>query len=108
MIDMLSQGCYQENFLELWNLNDDIIRNLSQDDILLALNRTKINPRTGHVTDFQHLLGNTERNDTGQIVSAKSLLTNWMVYVNFADAEKIGNDAGTEDWVGNTMKNIRK
>lgn len=99
MIDMLSRGCYQENFLELWNLNEDIIRTLSKDDIVLALNRTRINPRTGHVTDFVHLLGGVERNESGHIVLAKSLVTHWMVYVNFADTSRVGNDAGTEDWV---------
>lgn len=90
-----------QNILDLWKFNNTVIQNVSKDEILLALNTTTISPSSGHETDFVHLLGGVQRNKSGHIISASSLLTHWMVYVNFTavDHEKIGNLAGTEDWV---------
>lgn len=89
-----------ENLLDLWKLSAERIRRLTRDDILDALAGTAVNPVTGHDTDFVHLLGDVRRNASGHITGAGSLLTHWMVFVNFTDVnhEKIGNAAGTEDW----------
>lgn len=101
IINSLPLGCYMENILELWKFDAEQIDNLTKEDVLNTLSTTKISPTTGHETDFVHLLGGIERNSTGHIVSAKSLLTHWMVYINFStvDHDKNGNIAGTEDWV---------
>lgn len=47
------------------------------------------------------MLGGVERNLNNEIFSAKSILSYWMVYVNFSDIDhdKTGNLAGTEDIV---------
>jgi len=47
------------------------------------------------------MLGGVERHQvTGEIIGATSVISHWMLYVNFSavDHEKIGNLAGTEDW----------
>lgn len=101
LIDTLPLGCMSESLLDLWNHDAERIRRLTVDDIRDTLNRTTVNPVTGHDTDFTHLLGDVRRNASGHIVGAGALLTHWMVYVNFTavDHKKIGNLAGTEDWV---------
>ena len=101
IVEALPLGCMTQNILELWKFDDVRIRNLTQDAIINDLNTKKISPTSGHETDFTQLLGGIERNSTGHIVSAKSILSHWMVYVNFSnvDHDKIGNAAGTEDWV---------
>lgn len=101
IVDQLPLGCLQHNILELWNFNENKINNLTKEDILNALARTNVSATTGHETDFNSLLGGVERNASGHIVSATGLLSHWMVYVNFANVnhDKIGNSAGTEDWV---------
>lgn len=51
--------------------------------------------------EYTHLLGGVVRNESGVIVTASSLLSQWMVHVNFSavDMDKVGNDGGTADWV---------
>lgn len=101
IIDNLPLGCMAQNLLELWKFDEVRIKALTKEDILLAINNTTVSPTTGHETDFVQLLGGIRRNSSGHIVAASSLLTHWMVYVNFTEVDhsKIGNAAGTEDWV---------
>lgn len=101
LINNLPLGCMTQNILELWKFDDVRIGELTKEDILRSLNTTKISPTSGHDTDFVQLLGGVTRNSSGHIVSATSMLSHWMVYVNFTDVDHdiIGNSAGTEDWV---------
>jgi hypothetical protein len=94
-------GCLQQSFVELWNYDKDVIMKLSREEIIKALNDTKINPMTGHDLDLLPLLGGVEYDENGAIISAKAIRSNFMLYVNFSDtdSEKVGNIAGTEDWV---------
>lgn len=100
-INNLPTGCMLNNILELWDFNKATINSLTKDDILNALNERNISRTTGHEANFQRLLSGIQRNETGHIVAATSLLSNWMIYVNFSNVnhEKVGNMAGTEDWV---------
>lgn len=101
IVESLPTGCMIQNLLEMWNFDEDIIENLTKEDILNALHTTRNSLTTGHEADFSRLLGGIVRNETGHIVAAKALLTNWMVYVNFSNVnhDRVGNSAGTEDWV---------
>uniref|UniRef100_A0A336MF82 CSON014056 protein n=1 Tax=Culicoides sonorensis TaxID=179676 RepID=A0A336MF82_CULSO len=99
IVESLPSGCMLENLLEIWKFESDRLPQ-SKNDIISALNETKVSPYSGHDMDFEHLLGGVERDETGRIISAKSLLARYNLYVNFsqADSSKIGNLAGTEDW----------
>lgn len=101
IVESLPIGCMLQNLLELWNFDEDTIKHLTKEDILNALNTTQHSLTTGHEAHFDRLLGGITRNETGHIVAATGLLTNWMVYVNFSNVnhDKVGNSAGTEDWV---------
>lgn len=101
VVESLPMGCMIQNILELWDFNEHTIANLSKQDILNALNTMEHSLTTGHEVHFDRLLGGIMRNDSGHIVAATGLLTNWMVYVNFSNVnhDKVGNSAGTEDWV---------
>lgn len=101
IIENLPMGCLMQNILEIWNFDENIIANLTKEDIINALNVTTISASSGHESDFVSLLGGIKRNSTGHIISATALKSHWMVYINFLniDHNKIGNDAGTEDWV---------
>lgn len=74
-------GCLQQNVLELWKNDKTKISELSKEDIVKALNKTTIGPVSGHETPFSSLLGGVERNKAGEIISAKSILTLWMLHV---------------------------
>lgn len=56
---------------------------------------------TGHPTDFEKLLGGVTRNETGHIIAAETVLSLWMLDLNFSavDMDKVGNTLGTADWV---------
>lgn len=106
MIEALPLGCMQNNFLELWNSDHEIIQHLTKQEIIAKLNRTQMSPETGHAAEFVSLLGGIETNSSGFIMTAKSLLTTWNLHINFSevDSTKLGNMAGTEDWATyNTM-----
>lgn len=100
IINSLDWECMKESFLELWKSNGEAIGKTTSDEILTKLNTLKISPETGHQTNFVGMLGDVERDEAGRIVSAKSLITNWMVKVNFSQInyDKGGNNAGTEEF----------
>lgn len=104
-VNKLPIGCLLQNILEIWNFDDKKISALTKDDILNALAVTNVSATTGHQADFADLLGGIKRNKSGHIVSATGLMSNWMVYINFSNVnhDKIGNSAGTEDWVSRIM-----
>ncbi|XP_053693061.1 patched domain-containing protein 3-like [Sabethes cyaneus] len=100
MIDRLPIGCIELSILELWKYDRDVIAQLTKEQIVEKLNKTKISPVTGHTVDYTEMLGGVERDWSGRIVSASSVMTNWMLHVNFSevDLDVSGNIAGTEDW----------
>lgn len=100
IVETLPIGCMIKNFLEMWNFDEHTIKHLTKQDILNALHTTNKSMTTGHEANFERLLGDITRNETGHIVAAKGLLTHWMVYVNFSNVnhDQVGNSAGTEDW----------
>lgn len=101
IINSFPVNCYQQNLLELWNFNRELIRNLTVEDILQTINTKDTSLTTGHKMNVTSLLGDIKRNEFGEIIGAGSLITQWFVHVNFSevDQEKHGNIAGTENWV---------
>ncbi|XP_058824384.1 NPC intracellular cholesterol transporter 1-like [Topomyia yanbarensis] len=101
MIERLPIGCMEFSILELWKYDRQVIAQLTKEQIVDKLNKTKISPVTGHTVDYSELLGGVERDWSGRIVSATSLMSNWMLHVNYSevDHDVSGNIAGTEDWV---------
>ncbi|CAH2105365.1 unnamed protein product [Euphydryas editha] len=93
--------CLQYNILDMWKNNLTLINDATDHDIITRINQMTVNPSTGHPTDFSRLLGGIVRDDTGNIVSAKSILLTWYMYVNMTqvDLDDVGNLIGTEDWV---------
>jgi Niemann-Pick C1 protein len=106
LIDSLPKGCMRENILELWKSNQEKIETLTKQEIIDKLNVTQYSPETGHVANFVSLLGEVERDSNGMIITAKSLLSSWMLHINFSEVDsKMSNMAGTEDWATfNTMQ----
>lgn len=98
IVDSLPKGCMRENFLELWKSNSEKIDTLTKNDILAKLNKSEVSPETGHVATFISMLGETQTDADGLIISAKSLFSSWMLHINFSEVEsnKLGNMAGTE------------
>jgi hypothetical protein len=80
-----------ENILEMWKAEP---KNLTKAEILEKIHSTNFNQITGHVTDFKNMLGGIEKNlTTGDIISAKSIVTSFNLHLNFSevDLKKVGN-----------------
>jgi hypothetical protein len=97
-VNKLKYGCMQQNLLEMWDARNSI--NFTHDEILHKLSSTQLNQVTGHETNFTLQLSGIETDSHGNIVSARSLLTSYFVFLNFTevDINKVGNIAGTADW----------
>ncbi|XP_054280172.1 NPC intracellular cholesterol transporter 1-like [Macrosteles quadrilineatus] len=100
IVSSFSTGCYEHSILEFWKYDEQEIESITKEDIIFALNQTTISPVLGLSMEYTHLLGGIVRNESGIIVSASSVLSQWMVHVNFSavDMELVGNDGGTADW----------
>lgn len=62
-------------------------------------------PTLGHPLPFKTLLGGVTHGENNTIVSAKALLSLYMVHINFStvNMDEVGNDGGTADWVSITF-----
>lgn len=99
IVNKLKFDCMHENILDMWSSSQP--RNITQNDIIEKLEMTKINQVTGHETNFTAVLGGVVRDaSSGRIISARSLLTNFYLHLNFSEInlDRVGNAAGTEDW----------
>lgn len=94
-------ACLQYNILDLWEANPELITNSTKYDIVRKVNTVKINPVTGHPMDYSKLLGGVKLDDSGDIVSANSVLLTFFAEINMTDIDinEVGNLVGTEDWV---------
>lgn len=91
LVNRLKFGCMHENILEMWKAET---KNLTEAEILEKLHSTNFNQITGHVTEFKNMLGGVEKNlTTGEIISAKSIITSYNLHLNFSevDLKKVGN-----------------
>ncbi|XP_015599498.1 NPC1-like intracellular cholesterol transporter 1 isoform X2 [Cephus cinctus] len=100
VLNSLSKACLLFSILDIWDYNSTLIASQTKADIIAKFNSVKVSPTLGHPMNFSELLGGTQSDQNGRIISAKAVQTLWMVHVNFSrvDMDEIGNDAGTADW----------
>lgn len=100
-LDTFQMKCLQYNILDIWDENSDTIMGLTKRVIVSKVNTVKTNPITGHPFDYTKLLGGVKRDETGDIVSANSIILTWYTQVDMSsiDINEVGNLIGTEDWV---------
>lgn len=93
--------CLEYNLINLWKNQADLIDNTTKHEIVTKVNTIKTNPMTGHPVDYIKMLGGVKRDESGDVVSANSMLLTWYTQVNMSqvDINEVGNLLGTEDWV---------
>lgn len=93
--------CLLFSILDIWNFNSTEIEKDSTEEIITKVNTIKVSPILGHAINFSELLGDVTLDERGRIVAAGAIKTDLIVHVNFLnlDMDKIGNIAGTADWV---------
>jgi hypothetical protein len=101
LFNQLSLVCYQQNLLALWNYDGAAVQNLTLEAVIDKLNKTTINPTTGHSIDFVKALGGVRRNGAGVVLSATSLLLNFPVNNTIQEIREYDkfDIFGNKDWV---------
>jgi hypothetical protein len=76
---------------------EDVIKNLSTEEILYAVNILDRSPYFGFKYDYSKLLGSITRSKTNHIISARAALYNFNTVVNLTKINtgsfQVGNDA---------------
>ncbi len=78
IVDTLQDKCGEYSLLEIWKYDEDVIRSLTQQDIIDAVNTLKESPVFGYEVNFTDYLGGKVYNETGHVVGAKSLRSIWL------------------------------
>ena len=96
-VNELETTCFEQSLLEIWMYKEEVIKNLSIDDILHAVNILDRSPYFGFKYDYSKLLGSVTRNKTNHITSARAALYNLNTVVNLTNINlgsfQVGNDA---------------
>ena len=105
LVNTLNTKCFETSILEIWRYHEETIMNLTQEDILHAINVVRKSPYFGFGHDFAGKLGGIVRDEKGLIIGAKSALHSWVSTVDETkvvksflriDNEKVG--AINLDW----------
>ena len=101
IFNSFQKGCLFLSILDIWEFDSNLIKSQTKEDIIIKLNSTLVSPTLGHPMNYTQLLGGISRDESGRIISASAVKTEFMVLVNFShiNMEEMGNDAGTADWV---------
>ena len=92
LVDTLDTHCYEQSLLEIWMYNEDVINQLSTEDILTAVNEVDRSPYFGFKYNYSKLLGSIQRNASGHIIGAKATLYNLATLVDCDEDQKIGHE----------------
>ena len=90
IVETLQDHCAERSILELWNYDEDIIRGLTRQEILDAVNDVKNSPVFGQAMDYSDLLGTKELDASGRVVGAKTVQSLWITEF---DQTKKGNSS---------------
>ncbi len=99
LVTTLPDKCAERSILEVWNFDEDRVANITQEDILAAVNAGKIrSPVFGYPFDFSEMLGMPSFDEeTGQmVVGAKSMLAVFLSNSNEKDAKESNKLIGVD------------
>ena len=96
LVTTLEDKCGEYSLLEIWNYDEDRIRELTEKDIIDAVNTLTSSPVFGYDTDFTSYLGNKKYNSTGHVIGANSIRSVWLATFDPEEIKKSGKSAGIE------------
>lgn len=106
VIESLPKGCLLLSLLDIWDFDSAKIAKDSTEEIIEKINTVKVSPTLGHAMNFNELLGDVTLDERGRIIAATAIRTDLMVHISFLNVnmDKVGNMAGTADWVRQQTK----
>ena len=78
IVETLEDKCGEYSLLEIWKYDMTIISNLTDQDIINAINTVGESPVFGYKTNYTNYLGQVMHNSTGHVVGAKSIRSIWL------------------------------
>nr|XP_053651755.1 patched domain-containing protein 3-like [Cherax quadricarinatus] len=97
----LPKICLETSLLEVWGLDENIIMNLTDEQVVLDVNSARLSEVFGYKVNFTKYLGSVVYDETGRMVGAKAAMHMWVSQVN-QSALDLGNsvvDQGTGELV---------
>ena len=81
LVSSLEEKCIQTSLLEIWSYKEHLVKTVTMEEILTAVNLLARSPWYGYDVDYASLLGGITRNSSGHIVGAKTAQMVWVVEV---------------------------
>jgi hypothetical protein len=78
LVTTLEDKCAERSILELWEYDEDVIRSLTKEDIIEAINNIKTSPVFGYETDFTTHVGLPTLDASGRVIGGKSIRNYWI------------------------------
>ena len=100
LVDTLDTHCYEQSLLEIWMYNEDVINQLSTEDILTAINELDRSPYFGFKYNYSKLLGSIQRNESGHIIRAKAALYNLATLIDCDEERNEGHNSDCQRGYG--------
>ena len=96
IVETLEEKCGEYSLLELWKYDREVISNLSEQDIIDAINTVDESPVFGYKTNYTSYLGQVDYNSTGHVVLAKTIRSIWLEQFDPSDIPKSSKLIGFE------------
>lgn len=99
--EKMPKDCLEFSILEIWGNNDTAIEELTDEEVLREINTANMSVTYAYPMDFQAFLGGIERDESGQVIGAKTTLTQIVMRINRTEIDlgMLTNDAGLADEV---------
>ena len=78
IVETLEDKCGEYSLLEIWNYDKTLISNLTEQDIINAVNTVDESPVFGYPVNYINYLGSVEYNSTGNAITARSIRSVWL------------------------------
>nr|XP_045607427.1 patched domain-containing protein 3-like isoform X2 [Procambarus clarkii] len=78
----LPKMCLETSLLEVWGLNENIIRNLTDEQVVEDVNSARLSEVFGYKVNFTSYLGSVTYDEAGRVVGARAAMHMWVTVVN--------------------------
>ncbi|XP_064096527.1 patched domain-containing protein 3-like [Macrobrachium nipponense] len=82
ILDSMPSICLETSLLEIWGLDEDVIMNLTDEQVVKDINEVKLSGVFGFRSDFTKYLGSITYDERGRVVSAKAATHVWITLVD--------------------------
>ena len=98
IVKELEIKCFEQSLLEIWNYDENLLTELTTEDIISAIKRYDRSPYFGYAFEYTSLLGGMKYNSQHELVSASSIMYNFPTTVDLDQIEIVSEtkNAGTE------------